>query len=96
MNKKPTPTTLSFKKYPAKIEGNEKEGYTITFRDLPNVFSEGDTRKETYYNGQEVLYFLLEDMLKDGLPIPEPSDREKGECTVRVMFLHDDKGISVL
>jgi predicted RNase H-like HicB family nuclease len=94
MTKKPT--RLSFKKYPANIEGNKEDGYTITFRDLPNIFSEGDTRKETYYNGQEVLYILLDDMLKDGVFIPEPSVKKKGECMVRVMFLHGPKGTTVL
>lgn len=67
--------------YPAKIE-LEQGGFTVTFRDLKNVFTEGNSYEEALSNAQHVLDILLLDMAQDGLDIPSPSVIKKGEVPI--------------
>lgn len=69
--------------YPAKIVPDH-HGYVVTFRDLKNVFTEGDTYEEALFNAQEVLDLLLLDMAQDGLDIPEATPCRKNEVLVTV------------
>lgn len=69
--------------YPAKIV-KENDGYTVTFRDLANLFSEGDTYEQALTNAQEVLDILLLEMVKNDLTIPEPSICHTDEIPIAV------------
>ena len=69
--------------YPAKIVA-DGDGFVVTFRDLPHVFTEGDTYEEALFNAQEVLDILLKDMTHDELDIQPPSPCKKGEVFVTV------------
>lgn len=71
--------------YPAKFE-EEKEvgGYVVSFRDLPNVFTDGETLEEAMYNARDVLNLLLSEMVADKQKIAEPSDPQKGEISIPV------------
>ncbi len=69
--------------YPAKIVA-DGDGFVVNFRDLKNVFTEGDTYEEALFNAQEVLDMLLLDMAQDELDIPSPSACHKGEVLVTV------------
>lgn len=70
-------------KYAAKITP-EDDGFVVTFRDLKNVFSEGDTYEEAIFNAQEVLDLLLLDMAQDDFDIPDPTPCHKGEVPINV------------
>lgn len=69
--------------YPAKIT-RDGDGYVVTFRDLENIFAEGDTAEEALCNAQEVLDILLLDMVQDEFDVPEPSLCRKKEVLVSV------------
>lgn len=69
--------------YPAKIIP-DADGFIVTFRDLCNVFTEGDTYEEALFNAQEVLDILLQDMAKDDTNIPSPSVCENDEVPITV------------
>ena len=69
--------------YAAKIVPDDG-GFVVTFRDLKNVFSEGDSFEEALFNAQEVLDILLLDMAQDELDIPEPTVCHKGEVPIAV------------
>jgi antitoxin HicB len=69
--------------YPAKISP-EEGGFVVSFRDLKNVFTEGDTYEEALFNAQEVLDLLLEDMTQDEIEIPSPSPCRKDEVLITV------------
>lgn len=60
------------------------DGFIATFRDLKNVFSEGDTYEETLFNAQEVLDMLLHDMTQDEYKIQDPTPCRKGEVPITV------------
>ena len=69
--------------YAAKITP-DKGGYVVTFRDLENIFTEGDTYEEALFNAQEVLDLLLLDMTQEDRDIPDPSLCGKDEIPIAV------------
>jgi antitoxin HicB len=68
---------------PKKIVPNGT-GFVATFRDLKNIFTEGETYEETLFNAQEVLDLLLLDMTQDDIDIPKPTPCHKDEVPVAV------------
>lgn len=69
--------------YYAKLT-KEDNGYIATFRDLSNVFTEGDTIEETLSNAQEALDEVLAEMTLMDYNIPLPSSSAKNEYPVPV------------
>jgi antitoxin HicB len=69
--------------YAAKIE-QEDNAFVVTFRDLPNIFTQGDTYEEALFNAQEALDILLLDMANDDLEFADPTPCEAGEIPVTV------------
>jgi antitoxin HicB len=67
--------------FPATIEEAE-DGFTITFRDVPEVISSAFTRDEAYHNATEALELALEYRLDQGEAIPFPSKPENSEVVV--------------
>ena len=47
-------------------------GFTVTFPDLPEAITEGDSLEEAIFNAQEVLTGCLEQRIDDGEEIPVP------------------------
>lgn len=58
-----------------------KDGISISFPDLPGVFSSAKTTEEAIENANEVLGMVLYDMELDNKKIPEATPLEKIECT---------------
>ena len=69
--------------YYARIS-KEKDGYCVSFRDFPNVFSEGDTIQEALSNAQEALDGVLFVMMQEEREIEYPSVARKNEHPVPV------------
>ena len=69
--------------YPAMISSDEDE-FLVTFRDLPNIFSCGDSEQEAIFNAQEALDLVLEEMHKDNLDVAWPSKASQNEVMVPV------------
>lgn len=69
--------------YPAKLildaEGN---GYTVTFRDIPEAITEGDTRDEALLNAETALESALALYVTAHEPLPTPSAIESDETLV--------------
>ncbi|HPB76116.1 MAG TPA: type II toxin-antitoxin system HicB family antitoxin [Chromatiaceae bacterium] len=59
--------------YPAQLDPQAEGGYTVTFPDLPEAITEGDSLDETLLHAQEVLSLCLRGRLEDGQEIPLPS-----------------------
>lgn len=49
--------------------------YIVSFPDLDNVFTDGETFEEAQYNAKDVLETMLVMMEEDGDTIPKPSSR---------------------
>jgi antitoxin HicB len=67
--------------YGAKIKPDGK-GFLITFRDIPNAFTYGDSYDEALFNAREVLDLMLLDHIEKGERIPRPSNLRKGEMLI--------------
>ena len=76
-----TALTLS---YPAKIEKKTDDGdyYFVSFRDIANCFTQGETWQEAYDNAQDVLGFMLQDYVEDETTFPLPSKMRQDEVMV--------------
>jgi len=70
--------------YFANLADAEEGGYIVTFRDLPNVFTEGDTLEEALFNAQEVLDGMLAVMSSNNEEINDPSPGQDGEYPIPV------------
>ena len=57
-----------------------KDGISITFPDLPGVFSSAKTTKQAIKNANEVLGLILYDMELDKEKIPEATPLENIKC----------------
>lgn len=58
----------------------EKDGISITFPDLPGVFSSAETTEEAIKNANEILGLVLYDMEIDNKKIPKATTLEKVKC----------------
>lgn len=67
--------------YAATIEP-DGEGYLVTFRDIDNAFTQGETLEEAIFNAQEVLDLMLLDRLEKNEDIPLPSLFKQGEVAI--------------
>ena len=57
-------------------------GYFVTFRDIENAFTYGETLDEAIFNAQEVLDLMLLDRLEKDEEIPMPSKLKNGEILI--------------
>lgn len=67
--------------YGAKIQP-DGAGYLVTFRDIENAFTYGETLDEAIFNAQEVLDLMLLDRLEKDEEIPMPSKLKNGEIVI--------------
>ena len=69
--------------YYAKLTPDRKDGgYVITFRDLSEAITQGDTIAEALSEAEGALQAAIECRIEDGLNIPAPSLPKRGERPV--------------
>jgi antitoxin HicB len=71
-------------KYPAIVSEQEEGGYIVSFPDMDEAFTEGDTLDEAIYNAVDVLTLTLESRVDEGMPVPEPSTIDSAVYSMRV------------
>lgn len=69
--------------YGAQIEP-DGDGFLVTFRDIENAFTYGETFEEAIFNAQEVLDLILIDRLEKNQQIEQPSAFKNGEVAIAV------------
>lgn len=67
--------------YGATIEP-DGSGFLVTFRDVENAFTYGESLEEAVFNAQEVLDLMLIDRLDKNEEIPLPSALKNGEVAI--------------
>ena len=67
--------------YPAKLTKDE-EGFTATFRDVPEAITYGDTKKEALDNAADALEEAIATYILEKKPLPARSKPRKGEHEV--------------
>jgi len=71
-------------KFPARFERQPEGGYTVTFRDVPEAITQGDTLEEAQDEAADALLTALDFYFEDRRPVPEPSPARRGERLVAV------------
>ncbi|KGH16362.1 type II toxin-antitoxin system HicB family antitoxin [Comamonas thiooxydans] len=69
-------------KYPARFDPADEGGYNVTFRDIPEAITQGETLAEADSMARDALVTAMEFYFEDGRTVPPPSPPEKGERLV--------------
>lgn len=69
--------------YPATFI-QEDGGYTVTFRDIPEAITQGDSYEEAALMAQDALATAMEFYFEDNRPVPLPSQPLDGEVIVEL------------
>jgi antitoxin HicB len=74
--------------YAATLTPDEKDGgYVVTFRDVPEAITQGDTLDQSLHNAADALAVALEFYAEDKGRFPTPSNRWPGEHLVSLPAL---------
>jgi antitoxin HicB len=69
--------------YPVKLTPDRKDGgYVVTFRDIPEAITQGETLAEALSEAEGALQAAIEGRIEDAMDIPAPSQPKKGERSV--------------
>jgi len=84
-------------KYPAILTPDvtadgKPAGFVVTFRDIPEAISQGDTEAEALEMGADALALAMDFYFESGRPVPLPSDPAPGE---RLIPLPEDVAAKV-
>jgi antitoxin HicB len=66
-------------RYPARFEAAEEGGFVVTFRDIPEAITQGDTLEEARFMAADALLVSMEFYFDGKRPVPAPSKAAKGE-----------------
>lgn len=72
-------------KYPAHFEADkENGGYVVTFRDVPEAITQGDTFDEAVCMARDVLESSINLYIRFNDPVPVPSNPQPGEHLIEI------------
>lgn len=70
--------------YPATFTPAEEGGFVVTFRDIPEAITQGDTEEEAMCMATDALLSAMDFYFDDKRPVPLPSKPKKGEVLVEL------------
>ncbi len=70
--------------YSAILESSEEGGYVVSFRDLPEAITQGDSLEESLVEASDCLAEAIAARIDDDREIPESSEIQAGEYRVAV------------
>lgn len=73
--------------YPASLSPDCAGGLTVTFRDVPEAITEGDTREEALLRAEDAVESALAMYIAANEPLPVASDPQAGEVMVPLSAL---------
>ena len=73
--------------YPATLTADPDGGFTVTFRDVPEAITEGDTREEALFRAEDALESALAMYISANEPLPVASEPAAGEAVVPLSAL---------
>lgn len=71
-------------RYPARFKADGGGGYTVTFRDIPEAITQGDSAEEAAQSAAEALLVAMDFYFEDQRPVPPPSAPRRGERLVEL------------
>ena len=69
--------------YPARFQ-KERDGYVVTFRDIPEALTSGATKKEAMEMAADALATAMEFYFEDRRQVPMPTKARKGEEVIEL------------
>ena len=83
--------------FPARFEMDEGGGYFVSFRDIPEALTQGDTLEEARDAARDALVTAMDFYIGDNRRVPQPSPAEEGEelielplsVSAKVMLLNE-------
>lgn len=75
---------INMQKYPAHFDPADEGGYTVTFRDIPEAITQGDTLEEAEAMARDALVTAMTFYFEDGRTVPAPSKAQKDERLVEL------------
>lgn len=84
-------------KYAATFKPTERGGFVVTFRDIPEAITQGDTEAEALDMAADALLTAMDFYFEDRRPVPAPSKAQAGErlielplsASAKVMLLNE-------
>lgn len=71
-------------RYPAHFEAAPEGGFVVTFRDIPEAITQGDTLDEAYEMAEDVLVSAMDFYFEDRRAVPPPSASLAGEHLIEL------------
>jgi antitoxin HicB len=68
--------------YPAQFKAAQEGGFVVTFRDIPEAITQGDTEEEAIEMAADALLTAMEFYFEDKRAVPLPSSAKRGERLV--------------
>jgi antitoxin HicB len=83
--------------YPARFEPADEGGFVVTFRDIPEAITQGDTLEEAQNMSAGALLTAMDFYVEDEREVPAPSAPRRGEqlvelpasATAKVLLLNE-------
>lgn len=70
--------------YPAKLAPDAGGGFVVTFRDIPEAITQGDTLEEAREAARDALITAMDFYFEDRRVVPQPSKPRKGEESIEL------------
>lgn len=95
---------MSIVKFAAVLAPQPEGGFTVTFPDIPEAITEGDTREEALFHAADVLTLCLDERLASGDTLPVASKVKGGvwvepaaaiQAAVAVRTARQHKGLTL-
>jgi antitoxin HicB len=71
-------------KLPVKLSKEPEGGYTVTFPDIPEAITCGESIEDALYHAKDALESAMDFYLDDKRPVPVPSKPKRGQHTVEL------------
>jgi antitoxin HicB len=71
-------------RYPARFKPADEGGFVVTFRDIPEAITQGDTQDEARQMAADALVTAMDFYFEDQRPVPAPSQPKRGEVLIEL------------
>jgi antitoxin HicB len=71
-------------RYPVKLKKAKEGGYVVTFPDIPEAITQGETVEESLQRSKEALESAMDFYFEDRRPVPIPSQPKRGQHVVEL------------
>jgi antitoxin HicB len=71
-------------RYPANFKADKEGGFVVTFPDIPEAITQGESVADALVHAADVLESALDYYIEDGIPIPPPSKPKRGQHLVEL------------